>query len=243
MRELQVHAAAVQVEPLAEEVEAHHDALAVPAGPSSAPRRRPRRLAGLRQLPQHEVGRLALVLCAEHLALAAAGEHLVERLVGEESVVLDRRGDQVDAVVGDVGAPDVDELADHRHHLRDVLGGVGHVRRRLHVETVHRPEPHLLAPLRDLVPGALLASGALDDPVVDVGDVGDEAHLEAAPLGVAAEDVEDERHSAVADVRRAVDRRPADVHGQRVGLTECQLTDLARCGVEEAEHGRTAYEA
>ena len=57
---LQVHAAAVQVEALAQQVEAHHDALAVPTRPAVAPRRRPRRLARLGQLPQHEVGRVAL---------------------------------------------------------------------------------------------------------------------------------------------------------------------------------------
>ena len=69
---------AVEVEALAEQVEAHHHALAVPARPAVAPRRRPRRLARLGQLPQHEVGGVALVAGAEHLAIAATGEHVVE---------------------------------------------------------------------------------------------------------------------------------------------------------------------
>ena len=38
VREAQVLAAAVQIEALAEQVEAHHDALAVPPGPAVAPR-------------------------------------------------------------------------------------------------------------------------------------------------------------------------------------------------------------
>ena len=38
VRETQVEATAVQVETLAEEVEAHHDAFGVPAGPAVAPR-------------------------------------------------------------------------------------------------------------------------------------------------------------------------------------------------------------
>ena len=44
-----------------------------------------------------------LLLGAEHLALTTAGAHVVERLVGEQSVVVDRLDRQVDAVVGDVG--------------------------------------------------------------------------------------------------------------------------------------------
>ena len=100
VRETQVLPAAVQVEPLAEQVEAHHDALAVPAGTAIAPRRRPRRLVGLGELPQHEVGRMPLLVGAEHLALAAARAHVVERLVRQQPVVVDRLDRHVDAVVG-----------------------------------------------------------------------------------------------------------------------------------------------
>ena len=103
VREAQVLPAAVEVEAVAQQLEAHHDALAVPAGPAVAPRRRPRRLARLGQLPQHEVGGMALVLGAEHLALAAAGDELVEALVGEQPVVGHRLHGEVHAVVGDVG--------------------------------------------------------------------------------------------------------------------------------------------
>ena len=110
--------AAVEVEALAEQVEGHHHALGVPARAARAPRRRPRRLARLGQLPQGEVGRSALRVGADHLAIAAAGAHVVERLVGQQAVVRHRRDRQVDAVGGLVGPADVDQLADHRHHLR-----------------------------------------------------------------------------------------------------------------------------
>ena len=60
VREAQILPAAVQIESLAQQVEAHHHALAVPARTALAPRRRPRRLAGLGELPQHEVGGMAL---------------------------------------------------------------------------------------------------------------------------------------------------------------------------------------
>ena len=62
VREHEVVAAAVDVEAVAEDLERHRRALDVPAGPARAPRRRPRRLAGLRRLPQREVDRAALAL-------------------------------------------------------------------------------------------------------------------------------------------------------------------------------------
>ena len=74
---------------------------------------------------------MALLVGAEHLALAAAGAHVVERLVGEQAVVVDRLDVHVHAVVGQVRLVEVDELADHLDHLGDVLGGVRHVGRAL----------------------------------------------------------------------------------------------------------------
>ena len=74
---------------------------------------------------------MALLVGAEHVALAAAGAHLVERLVGEQAVVVDRFDVHVHAVVGEVGLVERDELADHLDHLVDVLGGVRDVGRAL----------------------------------------------------------------------------------------------------------------
>ena len=129
----------MEVEPLAQQVERHDHALGVPARPPVAPRRGPARLAGLGQLPQGEVGRVALLLGAEDLPLAAADQHLVERLVGEEAVVLDGADVHVDAVVGRVGAADLDQLADHGDHLVDVVGGVGDVGRRVDPDALASP--------------------------------------------------------------------------------------------------------
>ena len=53
--------------------------------------------------------------------------------------------------------------------------------------------------------------GPVDDLVVDVGDVGDVGDVEPGEEQVAAEHVEDQRLPAVAEVRRAVDGRAADV--------------------------------
>jgi hypothetical protein len=154
---------------------------------------------------------VSLLLGAEHLALAAAGAHVVDRLVCEQAVVVDRLDGQVDAVVGHVGVIRVDQLADHRDHLVDVLGGSWHVGGAFDADALHRLEPDPLALGRDVLPRAILASGALDDLVLDVGDVRHEADLEPAPLEVAAQDVVDERGATVAEMRRAVHGGTAQV--------------------------------
>ena len=180
-------AAAVQVEALAEQVEAHHDALAVPARPALAPRRRPRRLARLGQLPQHEVGRVALELGADDLALAAAGEHLVERLVGQQAVVRrpSRRTGRRRRRSCRRG-PSSTSCADHRRPSRRRTrwrGGCRRAgRRRGGPGRRTTPASHFA---RDLLPRPLLGVGPVDDLVVDVGDVGDQPHVEPGPAQVA----------------------------------------------------------
>src|SRR5215218_5341793 len=141
------------------------------------------------QLPQHEVGRVTLALSAEHLPLTATGDEVVERLVGQQAVVGHRLDGEVHAVVGDVGMTRLGQAPDHRHHLVDPLGGVGDLVGTGHVDPVHRLEPDPLAPLGDLLPGPLLGVGPVDDLVVDVGDVRDQAHVETRPAEVADEDI------------------------------------------------------
>ena len=79
VRKHQVDTATMNVELLAEVLPGHCRAFDVPAGTAfrlDAGRRRPRRLAWLRRLPQHEVGVVALVWGDID---AGAGDHLVER--------------------------------------------------------------------------------------------------------------------------------------------------------------------
>ena len=113
---------------------------------------------------------------------------------------------------------------------------MGIVGRSLHADGVHGPVPDGLAPLGDVGPRAGLLLGPLEDVVVDVGDVRDVRDLEPRPLEVAAQDVEHEREAAVAEVRRAVHRRPADVHRHLARLAERELADLPGGGVEQADH-------
>ena len=112
VRELEVHAAAVDVEVLAEQLDRHRRALDVPAGTARAPRRLPGRLAGLGGLPQHEVERVALGLV--HLD-ARAGAQVCEPLAGQLPVRLEVRHGVVHvAVRADVGVALVDQRLHHR---------------------------------------------------------------------------------------------------------------------------------
>ena len=71
--------------------------------------------------------------------------------------------------------------------------------------------------------GTALLVGAVDDLVVDVGDVLDEADVEALPLQVAADHVEGQERARVADVDVVVDRRAADVHRDLARLARDEL--------------------
>ena len=144
VRELQVLAAAVDVEALAEQVERHDDALGVPARTPRPPRRVPRRLARLGLLPEDEVDRAALLLDRLHACARPQG---VDRLAGEQAIVLDPLGLEVHAVGGLVGDAVLDEASDEIDHALDVGGRVRIVVGPFDAERVHGPVPHRLAAL------------------------------------------------------------------------------------------------
>ena len=107
VRELQIHAAAVDVEMRAQQRRRHGRALDVPARAPRPPGRIPRRLAGLGVLPEHEIQRIALGLI--HLD-ARTRAQIREALAGELAVSLELR-DRIQhiAVRGDIGVALVDQ--------------------------------------------------------------------------------------------------------------------------------------
>src|ERR1700733_3304806 len=88
----------------------------------------PARLVGLRWLPQDEVHRIALV---RRDVDPRAGEHLVERAMGEGPVTrrpwqrIHRIRREQHMILGDIGDAAGDEPVDHCPHLLDILGGAG----------------------------------------------------------------------------------------------------------------------
>ena len=91
MGKLEVDAARVNVHVCVEYGAGHGRALDVPAGSTETPRRAPRRLAGLRELPQGEVGRVLL------LARLVAGQ--VALALGQRLAVAERLRHQLGVVV------------------------------------------------------------------------------------------------------------------------------------------------
>jgi hypothetical protein len=226
----------VQVEPIAQQVERHDDALGVPPGPTRPERRVPRGLAGLGGLPQREVERRTLLGVDLHPGPRAQG---IERLAGQEPVAVHLLDIEIDPRRGRVGDPSLDEIGHQRHHGLDVRRGVGSVVRAQDPEGLGRLPPGSLELPGHLRFGATLGGGAIDDPVVDVGHVRDMVDLEAREGEVPADDVEDERLAAVPDVGEVVDRQAADVHGSVAGIAQLQRPHDPGCGVVEAQHPGT----
>ena len=210
VREDQVLAARVDVDRLAEVLVDHRGALDVPARTSGAPRRLPARLARLCALPDRKVHRIFLDLAD---ADACARLQLIQRLVGQL------------AVLGGLLRAEVDVAVVHRIRIALVDQGLDDVDDRIHglgrawmnggrtdAQTLCVGEVFLDVAVGDDVVGHALLVCLFDDLIVDVGEVLYELDLIAAVLKVAAQRVEDDKRTRVADVEVVVDRRTAGVH-------------------------------
>ena len=69
----------------------------------------------------------------------------------------------------------------------------------------HCFKPHGFALVSDIAPRATFCIGALDDLVVDIGDVRDKAYRQAGPGEVPAQDVIDQGGAAVTQMGWPVD--------------------------------------
>ena len=174
----------------------------------------------------HSAKSIGWCLCSS-TSMRAPAMHVVEPAPGELAVRRQLVDREVDVAVGGVGEPLRLELADERDHLGDVLGRRGSICGGGAAE-----HPHVLAERRRCSPptprcavsAALL--GALDDLVVDVGEVADERHLVAEEAQVAVDDVEDDQRARVADVRAVVDGDAADVHADLAGCSGTKSSSL-----------------
>ncbi|MEY3558995.1 MAG: hypothetical protein RL374_1701 [Actinomycetota bacterium] len=74
-------------------------------------------------------------------------------------------------------------------------------------ELAHCFKPHGFTLLSDIAPRATFFIGALDDLVVDIGDVGNKTHRQTGPGEVPAKDVIDQSGAPMTQMGRPVDRR------------------------------------
>src|SRR6516165_11235722 len=103
MRKYEIDAAAVDVECFAEVLPRHCRAFDMPTRPAwrlDAGRRRPRRFAGLRGLPQHKIHRRALIWRDLD---ARPGDHVAERAARQFPVIRHRSDAEKDVILLDIG--------------------------------------------------------------------------------------------------------------------------------------------
>ena len=93
---------------------------------------------------------------------------------------------QIHTRFGGVGRSVAYEGLDERNHLVDEFGGVWSVVGVQNVEFVHHFDVDRFPSFGHLRFGEAFRVGAVDDVVVDIGDVGDVTDLDASPFEVAA---------------------------------------------------------
>ena len=207
--ELEVLSPGVEVEPFAEEVEAHHHALSVPTRTASTEGGVPARLTVLSVLPQHEIEWTAFLIDGHN---ASPSPELVERLASQQAVVANRAHVEVDPVARPVRHTSVHEAPNQRHHFFNVGRGMGNLSWSQHRECIERLEPALLELSGDLGFAPTFLGCPVDDVVVDIGDVGDEADVVAGCQQHPPSDVPHQHVASVAEVGEVVDCGSADVH-------------------------------
>ena len=166
------------------------------------------------------------------------------------SVALELRDVEVDvlpAVAGAVGEALLLQRPDDLEHLVDVVRGARVRVGRLHPQASKIVQEHRRPVARDL-PGIaafllglgdhlVLAFIGVPHQVTDVGDVHHLAHVVAAILEPAPQQVGEQEGAEVADVLTPIDRRAAVVHPHAPLLEGLQGLDRAGVRVVEARRG------
>jgi len=248
MREEEIRAAAMDVEIGAEMAPGHGAALDMPAGPAAAPGALPARLVGPGGLPEHEIGRVALI--GRDLD-AGAGDHVLARAAGkpaiggearhrEEHVVPDWVPDWVPlGTRGDIGVAAGDQALDQPDHLGDVEGRAG-----LDIGGQRAERRHILMEVTGRAGGEAgdrLArfGGAGDDLVIDIGDVADIGHAGEKAPQQPHQRVEHHHGPGIAEMGEVIDGGTADIDADMRGIEgDEELPPPCHAVVEKEVHPR-----
>jgi len=126
----------------------------------------------------------------------------------------------------------LDKRLDHGDHGADLLGGAGAHIGIEHVGGAHDADELVRELRRDLGGSAALLVGALDDLVIDIGEVLGERDLVAARDEPATNHVKADERAGIADVDIIVNGRAADVDAILAGHLRDELFFLTGQGVE-----------
>jgi len=108
--------------------------------------------------------------------------------------------------------------------------------RSLNAQLAHRLEPDVLALVGDLVPGATLSLGAVNDLVVNIGDVRDQPNLKARIREVPAQNVVDQGGSPMTEMGRPVHSGAAEIDADFPRLSHGERFHALGGGVVEVQH-------
>ncbi len=140
---------------------------------------------------------------------------------------------------GGVGMAALDQLADHRDHVADMLGGARHLVGVEIAQRMHVIEIPLGGGRGDLVDRHAALLGAGDDLVVHVGEIAHIGHV-IGPVDMAQQPVEHIEHDdgpRIAQMRAVIDRRPADIHPHVGRIERLEILLRAGGGVVEFDRG------
>ncbi len=226
VRKNQVFAAAMNVDLRTQVAQRHRGAFDVPAGPAGTPRTLPGGFARLGSLPKGKIARELLELVDFH---PCPGDQFVEALMLQCAVVLFHPYPVEDVATRLVGVPFVDQALHDLDDLRHLFGGARIYRRPHDVEVIHVAEV-----IVDVATGKLryrrsALCGAVDEPVVYIGEVLDVPNLEPLELQEPAQHVEDDVAHGVPDVTFGVRRHTADVNQHLVAHRRECLFSLRQC--------------
>ena len=101
-----------------------------------------------------------------------------------------------------------------------------HIGWTLDIQLAHRLKPHVFALVGNFFPRAAFFLGAVNDLVVDIGDIRNQAHFKTRPFEVAAQNVVHQRGSTMTKVGWAVHSRAAQIDTDFSGGAQSEFADL-----------------
>ena len=210
---LQIRPAAVDVKGLAQQLTRHGRAFDVPPGSPRPKGAGPFGFFGLLRfgaLPQHKVQRV--LLAVEH-GDTLAGMQLVQRLARELAVARKFAHRKIHITIGHpVSQALAFELTNQAGHLRHKVGGTRFVLGPLDAQRIGVLVQGVNHALGQGPQGLAVVHRALDDFVVDVGDVAHIFDLVAAGFEPALHHIKGHHGAGVAQVAQVVDRHAAHIH-------------------------------
>ena len=154
--------------------------------------------------------------------------HVIDPMPGQLAVLGVAQHVEVDVAATGVGVARFDQPLDQLDHLGDVTGGPRLGGWRQDAERVVGGRERPLVGRRPFPPGPVGGGGFVEDLVVDVGDVADEGDVAAPRAEPAAQDVERDPATHMADVRQSLHGGAAQINGDVPGPQRHELTHGTR---------------